>query len=60
MHEIRNPLTSIKMATEVMKSTENNTQAKFISAIENDIARIEAIITDYSIMMKDEALMSDS
>ena len=59
MHEIRNPLTSIKMATEVMKSNENNAQAKFISAIENDIARIEAIITDYSIMMKDEALMSD-
>ena len=59
MHEIRNPLTSIKMATEVMKSSENNTQDKFISAIQNDVARIEAIITDYSIMMKDEALMSD-
>ena len=59
MHEIRNPLTSIKMATEVMKSSEKNSQSKFISAIQNDVARIEAIITDYSIMMKDEALMSD-
>ena len=59
MHEIRNPLTSIKMATEVMKSTEKNSENKFISAIQNDVARIEAIITDYSIMMKDEALMSD-
>ena len=58
MHEIRNPLTSIKMATEVMSSLATNNQSKFISAIQNDVARIETIITDYSIMMKDEALMS--
>ena len=59
MHEIRNPLTSIKMATEVMSNGDINIQSKFITAIQNDAARIEAIITDYSIMMKDEALMSD-
>ena len=59
MHEIRNPLTSIKMATEVMSNGDINIQSKFITAIQNDVARIEAIITDYSIMMKDEALMSD-
>ena len=59
MHEIRNPLTSIKMATEVMSSGGTKGQVKFINAIQNDVARIETIITDYSIMMKDEALMSD-
>ena len=58
MHEIRNPLTSIKMATEVMSNGETSSQGKFIAAIQNDVARIEAIITDYSIMMKDEASMS--
>tara|TARA_B110000858_G_scaffold14349_1_gene14489 strand:- start:235 stop:870 length:636 start_codon:yes stop_codon:yes gene_type:complete len=46
------------MATEVMSSLATNNQSKFISAIQNDVARIETIITDYSIMMKDEALMS--
>ena len=47
------------MATEVMSNGNTSSQGKFIAAIQNDVARIEAIITDYSIMMKDEASMSD-
>ena len=42
-----------------MSSMEQKTKSKFINAIQNDVARIETIITDYSIMMKDEASMSD-
>ena len=59
MHEIRNPLASIKMATDVIGDDAKNKE-KFIDLIRTDISRIENIITDYSGMMKDESLLSKS
>ncbi len=60
MHEIRNPLASIKMASEVITDDMTNSQKKFLNLIQTDISRIENIITDYSAMIKDEALLSKS
>ncbi len=54
MHEIRNPLASIRMATDVINDKLDDEQKKFLDLILNDIARIENIITDYSSMIKDE------
>ncbi len=54
MHEIRNPLASIRMATDVINDKLDNDQKKFLDLILNDISRIENIITDYSSMIKDE------
>ncbi len=54
MHEIRNPLASIKMATDVINDKLDDEQKKFLDLILNDISRIENIITDYSSMIKDE------
>lgn len=54
MHEIRNPLASIKMASEVITDKLKKDQKKFLNLIQNDISRIENIITDYSSMIKDE------
>ena len=58
MHEIRNPLASIKMASEVIFDKTPKDYQKFIKMIEADILRIENIITDYSAMIKDEARLS--
>tara|TARA_B110001454_G_scaffold219096_1_gene249876 strand:+ start:211 stop:1734 length:1524 start_codon:yes stop_codon:yes gene_type:complete len=58
MHEIRNPLASIKMATEVIVDDTDIKQKKFLDMIQTDITRIENIITDYSAMIKDEAQLS--
>ena len=60
MHEIRNPLASIKMASEVITDDMTENQKKFLNLIQTDISRIENIITDYSAMIKDEALLSKS
>ena len=60
MHEIRNPLASIKMASEVITDDMSENQKKFLNLIQTDISRIENIITDYSAMIKDEALLSKS
>jgi two-component system sensor histidine kinase ChvG len=60
MHEIRNPLASIKMASEVITDNMNENEKKFLNLIQTDISRIENIITDYSSMIKDEALLSKS
>ena len=54
MHEIRNPLASIRMATDVINDKLDDEQKKFLDLILNDISRIENIITDYSSMIKDE------
>ena len=54
MHEIRNPLASIKMASEVITDEMSDNQKKFLNLIQNDISRIESIITDYSVMIKNE------
>jgi len=58
-HEIRNPLTSLKSASEVLENTLDNTRRKkLIKVISHDVERIERLITDYSQMLKDEATLS--
>ena len=58
-HEIRNPLTSLKGASEVLENTsENEKRKKLIKVISHDVERIERLITDYSQMLKDEATLS--
>jgi len=59
VHEIRNPLTSLKSATEILHETENQEQrSKLIDILNHDIQRIERLITDYSQMLKDEVALS--
>ena len=58
-HEIRNPLTSLKGASEVLENTqEDEKRKKLIKVINHDVERIERLITDYSQMLKDEASLS--
>ena len=58
-HEIRNPLTSLKGASEVLEGTnDNEKRKKLIKIISHDVERIERLITDYSQMLKDEASLS--
>ena len=58
-HEIRNPLTSLKGASEVLENTsDNDKRKKLIKVIGHDVERIERLITDYSQMLKDEASFS--
>jgi len=58
-HEIRNPLTSLKGASEVLDNTEDSKKRKkLIKVISHDVERIERLITDYSQMLKDEASLS--
>ena len=58
-HEIRNPLTSLKGASEVLDSTFDNVKRKkLIKVISHDVERIERLITDYTQMLKDEASLS--
>ena len=58
-HEIRNPLTSLKGASEVLENTsDNEKRKKLIKVISHDVERIERLITDYSQMLKDEASLS--
>ena len=59
VHEIRNPLTSLKSATEILHETENQAQrSKLIDILNHDVQRIERLITDYSQMLKDEVALS--
>tara|TARA_Y100000590_G_scaffold20927_1_gene24334 strand:- start:1182 stop:2729 length:1548 start_codon:yes stop_codon:yes gene_type:complete len=58
-HEIRNPLTSLKGASEVLDSTsDGEKRKKLLKIISHDVERIERLITDYSQMLKDEAALS--
>jgi len=58
-HEIRNPLTSLKGASEVLENTSvSEKRKKLIKVISHDVERIERLITDYSQMLKDEASLS--
>ena len=58
-HEIRNPLTSLKGASEVLENTSDaQKRKKLIKVISHDVERIERLITDYSQMLKDEASLS--
>ena len=59
LHEIRNPLASLKSASEIISETEDKEQRnKLIGIVSNDVERIERLITDYSQMLKDEAAIS--
>jgi len=59
VHEIRNPLTSLKSASEILNDTEDSTQrTKLINILNHDVQRIERLITDYSQMLKDEVALS--
>jgi two-component system sensor histidine kinase ChvG len=59
VHEIRNPLTSLKSASEILYETEDQTQrSKLINILNHDVERIERLITDYSQMLKDEVALS--
>ena len=58
-HEIRNPLTSLKSASEVLEGTQDSEKRrKLIKVISHDVERIERLITDYSQILKDEASLS--
>ena len=58
-HEIRNPLASLKGASELLDSTnEPEKKSKLLKIISHDVQRIERLITDYSQMLKDEAALS--
>ncbi|MAW17421.1 MAG: sensor histidine kinase [Candidatus Pelagibacter sp. TMED272] len=58
-HEIRNPLASLKSASELLdKTTKKVESEKLLKIINHDVERIERLITDYSQMLKDEATWS--
>tara|TARA_Y100001970_G_scaffold89782_1_gene113143 strand:+ start:3530 stop:5068 length:1539 start_codon:yes stop_codon:yes gene_type:complete len=58
-HEIRNPLASLKGASELIDSTTSKIERdKLIKILSHDVQRIERLITDYSKMLKDEASLS--
>ena len=55
VHEIRNPLASLKSASEILKDTKDiNQRTKLLDILTHDVQRIERLITDYSQMLKDE------
>ena len=59
VHEIRNPLTSLKSASEILYETDDQEQrSKLIDILNHDVQRIERLITDYSQMLKDEVALS--
>ena len=58
-HEIRNPLTSLKSASEIISETEDKSERdKLVKILSHDVQRIERLITDYSQILKDEAALS--
>ena len=59
VHEIRNPLASLKSASEIISETENQEQRdKLVKILAHDVERIERLITDYSQMLKDEVAIT--
>ncbi len=59
VHEIRNPLASLKSASEILNDTTDVEQRiKLIDILSHDVQRIERLITDYSQMLKDEVALS--
>ena len=59
VHEIRNPLASLKSASEILHDTNDIAQRiKLIDILSHDVQRIERLITDYSQMLKDEVALS--
>jgi len=59
VHEIRNPLASLKSASEILQDTNDlNQRIKLIDILSHDVQRIERLITDYSQILKDEVALS--
>jgi len=59
VHEIRNPLASLKSASEILHDTNDiNQRMKLINILSHDVQRIERLITDYSQILKDEVALS--
>jgi len=59
VHEIRNPLASLKSASEIISETEDKEKReKLVKILSHDVERIERLITDYSQMLKDEVALS--
>jgi len=59
VHEIRNPLASLKSASEILHDTNDlNQRVKLIDILTHDVQRIERLITDYSQILKDEVALS--
>jgi len=59
VHEIRNPLASLKSASEILHDTNDIKQRiKLIDILSHDVQRIERLITDYSQILKDEVALS--
>ena len=59
VHEIRNPLASLKSASEILQDANDvNQRVKLIGILSHDVQRIERLITDYSQILKDEVALS--
>ncbi len=59
VHEIRNPLASLKSASEILQDINNpEERSKLLNILSHDVQRIERLITDYSQMLKDEVALS--
>ena len=59
VHEIRNPLASLKSASEILNETNDTEQRlELINILSHDVQRIERLITDYSQILKDEVALS--
>ncbi len=60
VHEIRNPLASLKSASEIIYETTDKAQReKLVNILLHDVERIERLITDYSQMLKDEVAITN-
>ena len=60
VHEIRNPLASLKSASEIISETTDKSQRdKLVKILLHDVERIERLITDYSQMLKDEVAITN-
>jgi two-component system sensor histidine kinase ChvG len=56
-HEIRNPLASLKAASELLPNAKDaEKKTRLLGILNDDVVRIERLITDYSNMLKGEAL----
>ena len=55
-HEIRNPLASLKAASELLPNAKDSEKKiRLLGILNDDVVRIERLITDYSNMLKGEA-----
>ena len=59
VHEIRNPLASLKSASEIISDTsDKEKREKLLKIMIHDVSRIDRLITDYSQILKDELAIS--